>query len=86
MKPTRNFKAIVFFLFLICLVFWARSTPAAVKPPKDFEKAIEGFRVFYLDQLKTHGTVGSTFMFLHDNKVLAQEFFGLANIEQNRKV
>jgi len=70
----------------MCLAFWAHPLIAEAKMPRDFDKEMEQFKTFYLDTLKTHGIVGSTFMLLHDNEVLAKEFYGLANIEQNRKV
>ena len=56
------------------------------QPSKKLEKALHEFRNFYQASLKKHGIVGSSFMLIHDNQVVAQEFYGLANIQQNRPV
>ena len=87
MKTVRFSKTKGLFLFfIVCLAFGVQHSAARAKAPRDFEKAMEGFRMFYIEQLKIHGTAGSTFMLVHDNEVMAREFYGLANIEQDRKV
>ncbi len=49
--------------------------------------ALRDFKTFYPQKLKQHGIVGSSsFMLLHDNEVIAKEFYGLAHQEQNRAV
>jgi CubicO group peptidase (beta-lactamase class C family) len=86
MKQAKCFT-ITGLLFLV-LVLPAASHPAMAKGnnSREFIKAIEEFSVFYKDALENNGIVGSTFMFLHGNQVLAREFYGLADKEQNRKV
>ena len=86
MISNRFYKTSLVLLFITCLAFWAYPLNAEAKKPEGFDKAIEQFKAFYFDTLKTHGIVGSTFMFLHDNQILTKEFYGLANREQNRKV
>ena len=44
------------------------------------------FRQTYLKELKEGGIVGSSFVFLKDNKKIAEEYYGLANIEKNQAV
>ncbi len=82
----RKLLGIIFSLVSIALIFSFKPGIAEVRKYADFEKAMEKFRVFYTDALKENGVVGSSFMFIHDNQVIAKEFYGLANIEQNRKV
>lgn len=86
MKSEKRYKTILTTLLVVSMVFSAHSLNAEAKKPQGFDKAMEEFKAFYRDTVKTNGIVGSTFMFLHDNEILAKEFFGLANIEQNRKV
>ncbi|HLA94673.1 MAG TPA: serine hydrolase domain-containing protein [Pyrinomonadaceae bacterium] len=44
------------------------------------------FRETYVKELKEAAIVGSSFVFLKDNKVVAEEHYGLANIEKNQPV
>lgn len=44
------------------------------------------FRETYLKELKESGIVGSSFVFLKGNRKIAEEFYGLANIEKNQSV
>ncbi|HZS08696.1 MAG TPA: serine hydrolase domain-containing protein [Blastocatellia bacterium] len=62
------------------------SSGNAQSPPGNFAQAYKGFRPFYEEALKRHGIVGSSFMLIHDNEVIAKEFYGLAHREQNRAV
>lgn len=52
----------------------------------NFASVYAGFKIYYAQTLKRHGIVGSSFYLLHDNEVIAKEFFGLAHQEQNRAV
>ncbi len=54
--------------------------------PKGFDQINQEFKTFYEQQLKQHGIAGSSFMLIHDNRVVAQNFYGLAHIEQKRAV
>lgn len=51
----------------------------------DFADAYQKFKMFYENELKQNGIVGSSFVFLKDNKVLAREFYGAQNLEKNQK-
>jgi len=44
------------------------------------------FKNFYENELKQNGIVGSSFVFLKDNKILAENFYGSANLEKNQNV
>lgn len=44
------------------------------------------FRASYKTELKAAGVVGSSFVFLKDNKRIAEEHYGLANTEKNQPV
>lgn len=69
----------IFSLLLVMLSVHAQ-------PPQSFTTQYPSFQTFYQQQLKQHGIVGSSFYFLHDQQVLAKEFYGLAHREQNRAV
>jgi CubicO group peptidase (beta-lactamase class C family) len=51
----------------------------------NFNAAYKKFKAFYELELKDAGIVGSSFIFLKDNKIVAQEFYGAANLEKNQK-
>jgi len=51
-----------------------------------FAENFKQFQSVYKKVLTETGTVGSSFWFVHDNRVLAKEYYGFANLEQNRKV
>jgi len=50
------------------------------------ENTRAAFKSFYHTSLKENGIVGSSFLLVHSNEVAAQEFYGMANIDQQRKV
>ena len=72
------------FLCSFWLVIAMASTNA--QPPDKFASACQAFKSFYEQKLKQHGIVGSSFYLLHDNQVIAKEFYGLAHLEQKRAV
>lgn len=51
-----------------------------------FSEAYKKFKVYYEDELKKEGIVGSSFIFLKDHKILAEDFYGMANLEKNQAV
>jgi CubicO group peptidase (beta-lactamase class C family) len=62
-------------------------TSWAADPAKGgFDPAWQGFKTAYENVLKENGIVGSSVMVIHDNKVIGKDFYGLANIEKDRKV
>ncbi len=72
----------------IALLCWTLllMTIASAQTPLNFEQARLGFKAFYEQQLKQHGIIGSSFMLIHDNQIVDQNFYGLAHREQNRAV
>ena len=52
----------------------------------DFNDAYVKFKAFYERELKEAGIVGSSFVFLRDNKIVAEDYYGSANLEKNQKV
>jgi len=50
------------------------------------ENTRAAFKSFYHTSLKENGIVGSSFFLVHNDEVAAQEFYGMANIDQQRKV
>ena len=51
-----------------------------------FADAYQKFKVFYEQELKQEGIIGSSFVFLKDNKIIAKDFYGSANLEKNQVV
>jgi CubicO group peptidase (beta-lactamase class C family) len=47
---------------------------------------MKDFKTFYEQSLKKNGIVGSSFMLIHDNKIIDREFYGTANIEKKQMV
>jgi CubicO group peptidase (beta-lactamase class C family) len=56
------------------------------QPPRNFTQARREFKIFYEQSMRKHGIVGSGFMLIQDREVIAQEFFGLADIEKQDPV
>ncbi len=48
--------------------------------------ALKNFKTLYEQELKQAGVVGSSFIFLRDNKVVAEDFYGSANLAKNQPV
>ncbi len=71
-------------LLLICQLFMSSTTNAQTSG--NFSVAYKSFKPFYEEKLKQHGIVGSSFFLIHNNKTVAQEFYGLSNNEKNQKV
>jgi CubicO group peptidase (beta-lactamase class C family) len=51
-----------------------------------FSDAYKKFKPVYERELKDAGIVGASFIFLKDNKILAREFYGSANLEKIQNV
>lgn len=79
-KPTIN-KFSYFFL-LCCLFLTGLQTYAQ----NGLDKQMKDFKTFYEQSLKQNGVVGSSFMLVHDNKVVDRDFYGTANIEKKQIV
>jgi len=53
---------------------------------KAFEKAMAEFRTLYREALAKDKMVGSSFRFVHGDEVLAEDLYGMANLEENKKM
>jgi len=78
-------------LFLICGLMAAgpiagADKTMAGKTGKEFNNTMAEFRTLYKEALAKDKMVGSSFRFIHGDEVLAEELFGLANVEENRKI
>ncbi len=47
---------------------------------------LKNFKTLYEQELKQAGVVGSSFVFLRDNKVVAEDYYGSANLAKNQAV
>ncbi len=75
-------------IFLILIFFGQFLTvmnAQNIEQNDDFNEAYEKIKAAYEQELKQSGIVGSSFVFLKDNKILAREFYGAANLEKNQK-
>jgi CubicO group peptidase (beta-lactamase class C family) len=79
-------KPIPTLLLFISLVLSCVYVNAGTETPKEFQQIMTKFKTFYEKSLKKHSIVGSSFMFIYDNRVLAREDYGLANKELDRPV
>jgi len=70
------------FILLCCLLLTGRQTFAQSK----MDEQQKTFKTFYEQSLQKHGIVGSSFMFIHDNKVVDRQFYGTANLEKKQPV
>jgi CubicO group peptidase (beta-lactamase class C family) len=76
-KPLRRLVfALVSFALLAPPHALGQSSPGA---GGDFARAYQEFRTNYLSELRKHGFVGSSFYLVRDNRVVAREFYGLAD-------
>lgn len=76
-------------IFLILIFFGQFLTvmnAQNIEQNDNFAAQYKKFKTFYEQQLKQAGIVGSSFVFLEDNKILAEDFYGAANLEKNQTV
>ena len=73
---------------IIFLCLFAATMNGQTSSPKNdnFAAEYKKFKALYEQELKQAGVVGSSFIFLKDNKIFAREFYGAANLEKNQKV
>src|SRR5437868_252052 len=67
------------FLFPAIFMFAAMITYAQ-------NESLAKFRETYVKELKDNGIVGSSFIFLKENKIVADYYYGSANLEKNQPV
>src|SRR5258705_9418963 len=76
---------------LLCLCMPTNGRPTTSDPntpdkPGNFGQAYQEFRNNYESEVRRAGFAGSSFYFIQDNQVIAKDFYGLADVEGNRKV
>ncbi|MFN2392490.1 MAG: serine hydrolase domain-containing protein, partial [Pyrinomonadaceae bacterium] len=77
----KSLKAIILFL-----LFFNQFLTTMNAQTDSFPAAYKKFKAVYNRELKQAGIVGSSFVFLKDNKILAEDLYGMANLEKNQKV
>jgi CubicO group peptidase (beta-lactamase class C family) len=82
-KPGAIARVVVSLLFAVSIT---SSDMAHSQSQKNFAQARREFKTFYEQSMRKHGIVGSGFMFIQDREVIAQEFFGLADIKKQESV
>ena len=74
------YKKVLMFLCLLAMTVDAQNTSKT----NGFDESYKKFKTFYESELKQNGIVGGSFIFLRDNKTLAENFYGSANIAKNQ--
>jgi CubicO group peptidase (beta-lactamase class C family) len=74
------------FVSLLLAISITSSNMAQNQSPRNFAQARREFKTFYEQSMRKHGIVGSGFMLVQDREVIAQEFFGLADMEKQDPV
>jgi CubicO group peptidase (beta-lactamase class C family) len=82
-KPGAIARVVVSLLFAVSIT---SSDMARSQSPKNFAQARREFKTFYEQSMRKHGIVGSGLMLIQDREVIAQEFFGLADMEKQEPV
>ena len=72
-------------LIFLCLLAMTANAQNNSKTD-NFDAEFKKFKTFYETELKQNGIVGSSFIFLRDNKTLAEAFYGSANLAKNQPV
>src|SRR5215213_2159132 len=75
-------KKVLIFICLLAITMSAQTTSKNENADTEFKK----FKAFYESELKQNGVVGSSFVFLKHHKLLAQDFYGSANLAKNQAV
>jgi CubicO group peptidase (beta-lactamase class C family) len=73
-------------LFILLCLLAVNANAQNVSKNDNFKQAHQKFKIFYEQELKAAGIVGSSFIFLQDNRVLAEDFYGSANLAKNQKI
>jgi CubicO group peptidase (beta-lactamase class C family) len=74
------------FLLLLFPLSSVKSDIGRSQTEKDFDESVKEFETFYKKSLEEHGIVGSSFILIQKNKILAKVFHGWANIDRKKKV
>lgn len=73
-------------IILLVLYVIAAGTISMSAQQTGRDKRFQDFKAVYEQELKRAGIVGSSFVFLQDNKVVAEDYYGSANIAKSRPV
>jgi len=76
--------AIYFFNLIFCAM--TISNGQTISKNEKFDAEYKKFKIFYESESKKNGIVGSSFVFLKDNKILASDFYGSQNLEKKQNV
>jgi CubicO group peptidase (beta-lactamase class C family) len=79
------YKAIARITSLVLLLALLMSSTNA-QGKNNFEQSYKGFKTFYEQALRRHKIIGSSLFLIHDNQVIAREFYGKANLEKQQAV
>ncbi|MCI0659715.1 MAG: beta-lactamase family protein, partial [Acidobacteria bacterium] len=82
-SPTAIVRVVASSLFIILFM---TSKLVQSQVPRNFAQARREFKTYYDEAMRKNGIVGSSFMLIQDNQVIAQEFFGMANREKQQPV
>ena len=67
------------------LIFFSLFSNTMKAQTDKFSENYKKFKAFYEKELNDAGIVGSSFVFLKGDKILAEDFYGSANLEKNQK-
>ncbi len=79
----RKSKIVAWFVLATLFLFMNSSI---VEAQSSFSESYKEFEKIYEQELKSSGIVGSSFMFIKNNKVIAKKFYGTANLEKKQAV
>jgi CubicO group peptidase (beta-lactamase class C family) len=82
-SPTAMMRVAVLSLSVLLLM---SSDIASSQAPRNFAQVRREFKTYYEQEMRKNGIVGSSFMLIQDNQIIAQELFGLANQEKQQPV
>ena len=77
-------KLSIFFVLYVVVIISAVITMSAQNAK--LNDALKTFKILYEQELKQNAVVGSSFVFLKDNKVIAADYYGSANLAKNQPV
>src|SRR5829696_4401382 len=72
--------------FSLMLSFGLLMSSTNAQRKNNFEQSYKGFKAFYQQALRRHDIIGSSLFLIHDNQVIAKEFYGAANFEKKQAV
>lgn len=74
---------------MLSILFLNLFTPSGMayrQQPQNITDALAGFNDFYEQTLQQAGIVGSSVMIVRDNQIIDRDFYGLAKMDEKRKV